>query len=115
MATLAAYYDESFEDQCYTISGYLSDHSTWLHLDWRWRELLEKWKIKYFKASECETLVGEFLKYRTNPGHPRKPMTDGDKVVSRQAKTDFVDAICKFESSLCGIGITVELCRGGRC
>lgn len=104
VTTLAAYFDESFEERCFTVAGYLANYSTWLHLDWEWRDLLAKWKIRYFKASECEYLIGEFLKYRSVPNGPTAPMTDADKNIARRAKTEFVDVVCKFKSDLCGIG-----------
>jgi hypothetical protein len=69
--TMAAYFDESSGENCFSIAGYVAGYATWIDIDWRWRDLLKKWEIKYFKASECETLVGQFLKYRTDPAHPR--------------------------------------------
>lgn len=104
MTTLASYFDESSDDIVFSIAGYVSDYATWCHLDWSWRDLLKKWDVAYFKASECETLVGEFLKHRTDPEHPRAPMTQHDKDVARYIRTDFIDAICKSETAIFGVG-----------
>lgn len=104
---LAAYFDESSDSYCFSVSGYVAGYATWVDFDWRWRDVLRKWNIKYFKSSECETLVGEFLKYRTDPQHPRAPMAKEDKDTARRARTDFTDVICQLQNSLCGIGTVV--------
>jgi len=107
VATFGAYFDESEDNYCISFSGYVAGYKTWIDFDWKWREVLKKWDIKYFKSSECETLVGEFLKYRSDPNHPRAPMTPKDKETARRARTDFTDVICQLQDSLCGIGAVV--------
>jgi hypothetical protein len=65
-----AYFDESW-DQCQkkimVIGGVLGLYEQWAKIEWRWKELLEKYEIAYYRASEAEFARGQFDKepYRT--------------------------------------------------
>ena len=51
------YFDESFdefEDATFTIAGLVGNGFDALVLDLRWKDLLQKYNLKYFKASEIE-------------------------------------------------------------
>jgi hypothetical protein len=101
-----AYYDESDEKPGFSVAGYSASYQTWVHLDWKWQALLKKWNLAYFKASECENLLGEFAQYRDNPADksPPKPH-ERDKLI--EIKTEFVDAICQHGDDLQGYGAVV--------
>lgn len=102
-----AYYDESDEKPGFSVAGYAAAYDTWIHLDWKWQCLLKKWNLAYFKASECENLLGEFAQYRDRPSDlESKPKpNERDKLI--EIKTEFVDAICKQSDDLQGYGAVV--------
>jgi Protein of unknown function (DUF3800) len=104
-----AFFDESDEKPSFSLAGYSAAYDTWLHLDWAWRCLLTKWKLNYFKASECENLLGEFAQYRNNPKDLKSPLTSDERTKAVEAKTAFVDAVCKHGDDLHGYGAVVIL------
>jgi hypothetical protein len=103
----AAYYDESNEKPGFSLAGYAAPYQTWIHLDWTWRELLKKWKLAYFKASECENLFGECSQYRDHPTDLKSALNPNERSRLIEIKTDFVDAICKHSDDLQGYGAVV--------
>src|SRR5579864_6339508 len=104
-----AFFDERDEKPSFSLAGYSDAYDTWLHLDWAWRCLLTKWKLNHFKASECENLLGEFAQYRNNPKDLKSPLTSDERAKAVEAKTAFVDAICKHGDDLHGYGAVVIL------
>ncbi len=100
------YFDESDDGPIFAMAGYVANYETWVHLDWAWRDLLKKWNVRYFKASECENLLGEFAQYRHNPNDLTTQLTREEWAVMCRAKTDFVNAICKYENDVIGIGVS---------
>lgn len=104
-----AFFDESDEKPSFSLAGYSAAYDTWLHLDWAWTDLLKKWKVGYFKASECENLIGEFAQYRNNPADFKTPLTPDEYARAVEAKIAFVDAICKQGDDLKGYGAVVVL------
>jgi hypothetical protein len=103
------YYDESDEKPGFSVAGYSAPYETWVHLDWKWQCLLKKWKLAYFKASECENLLGEFAQYRDNPTDLASPLKANERDKLIEIKTEFVDAICKHGDDLHGYGAVVIL------
>jgi len=103
------YYDESGDGCSFAVAGYAASYLTWVHLDWEWRDLLELWKIKYFKASECESGLGEFAQYRDDPRNLKADLEPHERERLREAKTRFVDAICKHFDDLRGVGAVVSV------
>jgi hypothetical protein len=104
-----AYYDESDEKPGFSVAGYAASYETWVHLDWKWQSLLKKWKLAYFKASECENLLGQFAQYRDNPADLDSPLKPHERDRLIEIKTEFVDAICKHSDDLQGYGAVVIL------
>ncbi len=101
------YYDESDEYPGFAVAGYAGAYDTWMHLDWKWRCLLKKWHLDYFKASECENLLEQFAQYRDNPSDVKSPLKPHEFDKVKEIKTDFVDAICKHSDDLQGYGAVV--------
>jgi len=102
-----AYYDESDERPGFSLAGYAASYETWVHLDWNWQSLLKKWNLAYFKASECENLLGEFAQYRDCPTDLKSDLKPNERSRLIEIKTDFVDAICKQSDDLQGYGAVV--------
>lgn len=113
MLLAAGYFDEStdgeFEDRVFTVGGYVTAGYPAIHLDFRWRELLKKYDIAYFKASEQESLIGEFAKFRDDPKNATKTrFTDREKLLVREIKTDFINLLSQ-QYDLIGISATVHM------
>ena len=106
---MAGYYDESLEGPGFAVAGYLAQYEVWIYLDWAWQDLLKKWDIKYFKASECENLLGEFAQYRDNPKDLKSQLKQHEWEIVKRAKTQFIDAITKHSHGLNGVGAAIVL------
>jgi hypothetical protein len=103
------YYDESMDDVSFAVAGYIAPYDTWIHLDWAWRDLLKAWKIKYFKASECENGLGEFAQYRDNPADVKSRLKTHEWERLQEAKNQFIDAIVKHSDFIQGAGAATIL------
>jgi hypothetical protein len=80
-----------------------------VHLEWAWKEqILDRYHLKYFKASELEYGVGEFRQYRDDPNNPNAPFSDREKTLFRTIKTQTVDLFLDAEF-LVGFGAVVML------
>ena len=106
---IAGYYDESMERPAFAVAGYLAQYQTWLDLDWAWQGLLKAWNIKYFKASECENLLGEFAQYRKNPEDLKSQLEPHEWQTVKRAKTQFIGEIAKHADGLNGVGAGIVL------
>jgi hypothetical protein len=102
-----AYFDESDHGPGFSVAGYSAAYDSWLHLDWAWRELLVRWNLQYYKASESENGLGEFAQYRDNPQDQRSPLKPHERAKLREIKAEFIDAICKHHDDLQGYGAAV--------
>jgi hypothetical protein len=102
-----AYFDESDQSPGFSLAGFSASYDTWLHLRWRWDELLKKWNISCFKASECENLLEEFAQYRAPQSLKGSRLNDREFKQMVEIKTDFIDAICKHGDDLQGYGAVV--------
>lgn len=112
MMLTAAYFDESTDESdtgyCYTVAGWMGALDDAAILDMKWKDLLAKYEMAYFKASEVEYCAGELRKYRENPDGPSGPLTQKEKDFKNQVKTEFVDLICKARY-LVGNSVTILL------
>ena len=102
-----SYFDESVAQGCFSLAGYMANYYAWVHFDWKWRALLEKWKIAYFKASECDSGFEQFAQYRDNPNDVQARLKQHEKDKLRAAKIDFVDCILDFRHEISGYGTVV--------
>ena len=107
---MAAYFDESDDSkQAYGVGGFLGNQHDCVHLEWTWRrDVLDKYDLKYFKASELEYGLGEFRKLRDNPNSPNAPFSAREKTLFREIKTKTVDLFLSAEF-LIGFGAVVVL------
>src|SRR5438093_8091619 len=70
MVVIVQYFDESADERrekVYAVAGYFGNQFDWLTFEGGWEKLLSEYRLDYFKASECETLTGQFARYRKNP------------------------------------------------
>jgi len=112
MLLAAGYFDESSdneaEERCFTVGGFVSSGAPSLVLDLRWKELIDKYQVKYFKTSELENMFGEFKKYRDDPDcYPLKRFSAREKDLIRQIKTEFVDLIVEQKEAFWAVSATV--------
>lgn len=107
-----AYFDETTDESstgyCYTVAGFVGNSFTAATLDLKWKDLLEKYDLAYFKSSEIEYGFGEFAKHRDDPNRPNLPLSDREKKLKNQIKAEFVDLICGTEDFV-GLSATVLL------
>jgi len=64
------YLDESFDMKqsgFFVVGGLIGRGVAFFELERNWEALLRKHKLSYFKASECESGKGQFVKYITDP------------------------------------------------
>src|SRR5260370_10565935 len=95
-----AYFDESDQRPGFAMAGYSASYLTWVHLDWAWRDLLARWKVAFFKASECENLLGEFAQYRDCPSDLKSRLKPHEFEKVKEIKTQFINAICCHRDDL---------------
>jgi hypothetical protein len=75
----------------------------------RWRDLLDKYELGYFKASELNAGTGQFQKFRDDPSdYAFRRFSQREKDIFRQIKTAFTDLIINAEN-LYGVGAVVIL------
>jgi hypothetical protein len=76
-------------------------------LDWKWQDLLKKWNLRYFKASECENGLKEFAQYRDCPAEVKSHLQPHERERLKKIKIEFIDAICRHHDDLQGYGAVV--------
>jgi len=117
MVVIVQYFDESADERrekVYAVAGYFGNQFDWLTFEGGWEKLLSEYRLDYFKASECETLTGQFARYRKNPDDLTLPLDADEKAKRTEIKTAFVDIAIK--SPIVGFGAAVlmedfnELC-----
>ena len=108
---VGGYFDESTDesgDRVYTVAGYLVPGWQGSIFELRWKAILDKWNFKAFKASELEFGFGDFAQYRDPRSRLQDQLSQREKDLIRQIKTEFVDLICK-EPDLWGYSATINL------
>lgn len=112
MMLAAAYFDESTDESdtgyCYTVAGWFGAQDDVAILEMKWKDLLRKYDMAYFKASEVEYCTGQLRKYRENPDAPAGPLTQKEKDFKNHVKKEFVDLICD-DRYLIGCSATILL------
>src|SRR5947207_771870 len=96
---VAGYYDESDDfERGYAVAGFLGHQLDCVHLHWAWREkILNKYELKYFKASELNCGKGEFAKFRDHPkGDLDAKFSQREKSFFDRIKIDSIDVILEF-------------------
>jgi hypothetical protein len=113
MQVAVGYFDESSDEDtagvAYTVAGFVGNNHATAVLDMRWRDLLSKHNLDYFKASELNSGNGQFRQFRDEPDRLEfTPFSEKEKKTFREIKSDFTDAILGCEG-LSGIGAVVVL------
>jgi len=70
MPFVAGFFDESSDEdssQIYVVAGFTGNYLVTSILEMRWQDVLNKYELEYFKASELNAGVGQFQKYRDEP------------------------------------------------
>lgn len=106
----AGYYDESDDNEkAYAVAGFIGHQHDCVHFDLAWRErILNKYGIKYFKASELNSGTGEFARFRDNPKELTARFSEREKALFNQIKIETIDLIVEFDT-LVGIGAVLLL------
>src|SRR5271157_2346957 len=89
-----AYFDESWDEKqqkILVIAGMMGLWEQWDKIEWRWRGLLDKYEIDYYRATEAESANGQFDKppYRT----PGVPLTAAQFKLLQDVKDDFFNIL----------------------
>jgi hypothetical protein len=105
-----AYFDESWDQhqkKILVIGGMLGLYEQWAKIEWRWKELLEKYEITYYRASEAEFARGQFDKepYRT----VGIDTTPAQLKLLRAVKEDFFRILIPGTVSGLAIGTPIDL------
>jgi hypothetical protein len=105
-----AYFDESWDEKqrgILVIAGMIGLWEQWDKIEWRWRELLDKYQIAYYRATEAESANGQFDKppYRT----PGVPLTAAQFKLLREVKDEFFKVLTFGRISGAAIGVPIQL------
>jgi hypothetical protein len=107
-----SYFDEScdqHQEKIFVVGGMLGLYEQWSKIEWRWRELLDKYGIAYYRASEAEFARGQFNKepYRT----VGTDTTPEQYELLRVVRDDFFRITTSGTVSGLAIGIPITLFR----
>jgi hypothetical protein len=114
MYLVAGFFDESTDEDSgglsYTVAGFVGNQLVTSTLELRWRDVLLKYELDYFKASELSAGTGQFQKFRDDPKEFNwRPFSKRENELFKQIKTDFTDVIINCGNGLYGIGAVVIL------
>ena len=104
-----AYFDESWDQtqkKILVIAGIMGLWEQWDKIEWRWRELLDKYNIAYYRANEAEGAYGQFEKspYRT----PGVPLTAEQFKLLQEVKDEFFNILTFGRISGAAIGVPIH-------
>lgn len=90
------YFDESwdqYQKKIIVFGGMVGRHEQWAKIEWPWRSLLEKYHIRYYRASDAEFARGEFDKepFRTD----NKPTTPTQYRHLQRVRQEFFEIITR--------------------
>ncbi len=114
MYLVAGFFDESTDEDSgglsYTVAGFIGNNLVTGILELRWQDVLNKYGLEYFKASELNAGTGQFQKFRDDPTtHEWRPFSQREKDLFKQIKIDFTDVIVGCGDGLYGVGAVVIL------
>ncbi|HET9406019.1 MAG TPA: hypothetical protein VFO39_02165 [Candidatus Sulfotelmatobacter sp.] len=106
----AGYYDESDDNKkAYSVAGFIGHQLDLVHLHWAWqKKILDKYQLKYFKASELNSGMGEFAKFRDDPTNLEARFSAREKALFDEIKIASIDVILEFDMVI-GLGAVVLL------
>jgi hypothetical protein len=107
-----AFFDESWDqhqDKILVVGGMLGLYEQWSKIEWRWEELLDRYEIAYYRASEAEFARGQFSKepYRTVGSNT----TPNQYTLLETVREDFFRITTSGTVSGLAIGIPIALFR----
>jgi hypothetical protein len=105
---LIAYLDESFDQamkEVFVAAGFIARYEGWSSVEWRWRSLLEKYELKYYRAAEAGHARGQFEKppFRT---HPNK-LSREQWGLLQEVRNEFLSVLCS--GRLFGLAIGMHM------
>jgi len=108
-AMFQAYFDESWDqqqDKILVIAGMMGLWEQWSKIEWPWKELLDKYGLAYYRASEAEFARGEFNKepYRT----PGIDTTPAQYKLLQAIREEFFNVMVRGVTSGLAIGIPLK-------
>jgi len=99
---LKVYADESYDSGIYTCGAFIGWPKDFYYLGVKWDERLQKDNLRYFRASECEGLYGQF--------DPQNPPGYGLSQARARAESVRYDLIEIIKSDVIG-GISISVSR----
>src|ERR1700722_5592451 len=111
LVVLRAYMDESADKgqkAVFAVGAIIGTDEKWDWLIPEWDKVLKLAKIKYFKASECLAVDGEFRKYRTAKW---KPPTISEKKKALAVYDSLLKIIIESRSTAIGVAVDMKAFR----
>lgn len=103
-----AYLDESSdqkEEIVFAVGAFIGRNEKWTAIEWRWKQLLREYGIKYYHAVEAENVSGEFDRppFRATPGK----LTSKESKQIQQIRERFLSLACN--GTLAGIVMGIDM------
>lgn len=105
-----SYFDESwdqFQKKVLVFGGMVGRYEQWARIEWPWRSLLEKYGIRYYRASDAEFARGEFAKEPFRTGN--QPSTPKQYRLLQSVREEFFEVITRGTVTGFAIQIPVEV------
>ena len=105
---LIAYLDESYDQEMkevFVAAGFIARYEGWSSVEWRWKGLLEKYGLRYYRAAEAGHARGEFEKppFRTHP----KKLSKEQWGLLQEVRNEFLSVLCG--ARIFGLAIGVHM------
>lgn len=103
------FFDESTDQdqkKIYVIGGFVGRYEEWAKIEWRWKELLEKYGLGYYRAAEAEHARKQFDKLPFRDGD--KPLTYEQFELLRGVRDEFLSVFCAGLIAGVAIGIHID-------
>jgi hypothetical protein len=106
---LIAYLDESYDQEMkevFVAAGFIARYEGWNSVEWRWKGLLQKYGLKYYRAAEAVHARGEFAKppFRTHPNKLYKEQWG----LLQAVRDEFLSVLCSARIFGLAIGIHMK-------
>jgi hypothetical protein len=106
---LIAYLDESYDQEMrevFVAAGFIARYEGWSSVEWRWKGLLEKYGLRYYRAAEAVHARGEFAKppFRTHPNKLNKEQWE----LLQAVRDEFLAVLCSARIFGLAIGIHMQ-------
>jgi hypothetical protein len=105
-----AYFDESWDarqEKILVFGGMIGRHEEWAKIEWPWKQLLDKYEIEYYRATEAEHARGQFKKppFRTVPDS----LTFKQNELLREVRREFFEVVTRGIVSGLAVGIPITM------